>query len=213
MPREREPTFLNQRTVASNPGQLKVQLRVFYRCFPRGAVVIAAGIPLLVGVAFAVNWLPLGLGSSAQAYLTFGPLILAVALTRHGRRVQEQFERGDLNPGIVLSHDPDLIAVAADLRIGWPPCPVLKILPHPLQRIPGGRPPLSSRVATIAVYRRGARRDRWADIRPVAVNCATTDPRQIEQALARIAPAEWEALAAALQQVPTPYRPGIYELQ
>src|SRR5437667_6358329 len=107
--------------------------------------------------------------------MLFPPLILFAAAAHHPEFVREYFETCDLNPGVVLSHAPDLIAVHADLSTGFSPYPVVKVLPHPLRRMTGGRPLIGTRLATIASYRSGRRTDRWADVKPVAVNCATAD--------------------------------------
>jgi len=41
MKRERQSELISNTTVASNPGELRVQLSVFYRCFPRPAAPLA----------------------------------------------------------------------------------------------------------------------------------------------------------------------------
>jgi Protein of unknown function (DUF3239) len=214
MPGENRSYLMGDDTVASNPGELKANLAVFYRCFPRPPLIMAASLLFPVGVAIAANCLPGGSAISAHAELIFPPLIfvaIATQVTTHpARYVREYFEFGDLNPGIVVSHDPDLIAVHADLTKGFAPCPMIKIRPHPLKRMTGGRPPVGTRLATIAGYQGSKRKDRWEDVHPVAVNCATADPDQIKRALSRIGEREWRALDEGLRQIPEPYRPGLY---
>jgi hypothetical protein len=200
-------------TVATTPGEVEVQWGVFYRCFPRSAAVIGASLLLPVGVAIAANCLPGGVAISNHPELVFPSLLLFAGAAQHPQFVREYFASYDLNPGIVVSHGPDLIAVRADLSMGFAPYPVVKLLPHPLKRMAGGRPPVGTRLATIAGYRRGKQEDRWADVAPVAVNCATADRMQIERALARIEARRWEALDTALREVPRPYRPGIYSVE
>lgn len=52
----------------------------------------------------------------------------------------------------------------------------------------------------------------WSDFSLIAVDCATSDPAQIARVLASIPAAEWAAMEAALRQVPTPYKPGLYKV-
>jgi len=113
----------------------------------------------------------------------------------------------------VVAHAPDLIAVYSDLSTGGEPYPVVKVLRHPLDRMTGGRPPLGTRLATVALFRGAPNRPRWIDFTPIAVNCASSDTAAIERVVAGIRQREWQAMEEALRQVPTPYRPGVYPVK
>lgn len=226
MPSERKPRFVSDAAQASNPGRLKVQLWVYYRCFPRVPAAVGACLIVCGAAAF---WSP-------PAWVISGVLVGRLAITDPAR-VKEHFWYGCINPALIVSHDPDLIAVYSDLDAGAGPYPVVKVLPHPLKRMAGGRPAVGTRLATVALYAGRIRRPparlrsgaagqpdstaavesrlppRWTDFHPLAVNCATADLAEIERVLASIGEREWEAMAAALPQIPTPPQPGLYPVE
>jgi hypothetical protein len=53
-------------------------------------------------------------------------------------RAREHFWYGDINPAIVISLRPSLIAVYGDLSTGGAPFRVIKVLPHRLNQMSGG---------------------------------------------------------------------------
>jgi hypothetical protein len=227
MRRERKPQTISSAAVASNPGQLDVQFSVFCRCFPRAPVVIGVCSAIPLGMALLMH----------PAFLIPGMLLGPSLAYAYVGRARDHFWFGCVNPAVVVSHDPDLIAVYSDLSAGVAPCPVVKVLPHPLKRMTGGRLEAGTRLAAVALYEGPIRQRQqrpasgaggrptgtgsqiyilpphWSNFHPVAVNCATAEPAEIERVLASIAAREWEAMDVALPQVPTPYRPGLYRIE
>jgi hypothetical protein len=193
------------RAVASNPGRLPVQFWVYFRCFPEEPVVL--GVCLLIGLGLGIlgQWIVLGA-------IGLGLVCSYRRILRFFRTISRHFWIGNRNPGVVVSHNPDLIAVLTDLSTGRGGYPVIKILPHPLKLMAGGRPAVGARVATIAIDHGLLSEPRWRTFRPFAVNCATADRKLIQEALESIDERDWQALDWALRQVPTPYQPGLYDV-
>ena len=78
---------------------------------------------------------------------------------------------------------------------------------------PGAPPKLGEYVAVVAVYHPPTDGGHWADISPVAVQCATSDVADIRRALSRLDNGDWRDLEEGLSQVPTPTAPGLYPVQ
>jgi hypothetical protein len=133
-------------------------------------------------------------------------LALAVPLTLTSRH----FTEGCLNPGVVLSRRPDLIAVMTNLSLAdreTHAC--IKELRHPLGRL-CHKAAAGDRNACAAMYGPGTTRGRWLHFPPVAVGCASRAPAETRRCLESIPGAQWQALEGALRQVPVPYCPGLY---
>jgi hypothetical protein len=117
---------------------------------------------------------------------------------------------GDVNPALVVSTDPYLIAVLANLdAVGDLPKPVIKVLSHPLQRMTGGPPQVNTPLATVASYD-GECEGYWTDFFPEVINCITTDTSVIRRVVATIGEDEWDQLTDGLNQLRRPYRKRIY---
>lgn len=191
---------VDNRTRASNPGGLRVQYLVFLRSYP------LFGLWCFGSLAASLALAPWN--------LTF--LILAVLLGAVAAlwliRVREYFQHGCVNAAKVVSHRPDLIAVITDLTTGKGNTPVVKIVPHPLGRMSGGRPPVGTRLATVALYSGNGQKGHWDNFFPVAVNCATADRGAIQSLLRGIPARDWVELDEGLSQVSNPKAPGLYNV-
>jgi hypothetical protein len=108
--------------------------------------------------------------------------------------------------------------VFADLSNGvrFDGCPVMypavKVMPAPLERVPGKTFRLGDRVPTVSTYLSGDG-GHHSDFFPIPAVCATDDREAIDR-LMKALEAEnegWDALAVALDSVPQPYLPGIYQ--
>ncbi len=124
--------------------------------------------------------------------------------------IQDKFLYGCINPALVVSHSPYLVAVSTDLRLGGTPYPAIKILEQPLDKIKAGLPPINTRLATVSLYFGSYSRPHWDDFSPVVIDCVTNNKADIEQTIARIDRETWADLQDGLRQVKTPLTPGLY---
>ncbi len=124
--------------------------------------------------------------------------------------IQDKFLYGCINPALVVSHSPYLVAVSTDLSLGGTSYPAIKILQQPLDKIKSGLPPINTRLATVALYFGSYSRPHWDDFFPVVVDCVTNDKADIDRTIAKIDRETWTDLQDGLRQVKTPLTPGLY---
>jgi hypothetical protein len=187
-------------SAAARPGELAPNFLRYFLCFPTFTLVCLGLV--LVSLALAV-----------LLHFTFAILAMIVTLLLgwYWFRVRAKFVSGCVNPGIVVSRDPPLIAVATDLARGkGPSWPVIKVLAHPLARMAGGPFKKGDRLPTVALYY-GEEGPHWLDFEPVAAQCATGDRQEIER-LCESIEEEWQVLEAGLRQLPRPLAPGQYRI-
>ena len=213
----KKPFFADTTTFASRPGRVRVDLRVWVRCFPRET------LPMLAFVTFSVFVSVIMLvASPADAWgLVFFFAIAAGGVSfflwQKATLVKENFEYGCLNPAVVVTVNPYQIAVYGDLTTqGNDVWPAIKILSQPLGKTQGRRMQVGDRLATVSVYsdaNNSRFKPHWDDFYPTAVNCVTDDDTVIRDALWRLNQSleeEWNDLERYLASVPKPYRPGLY---
>ena len=198
----RKSLTLNDDAQASLPGNLDVQYLLWLRCFPREPLTYAAylaGALLLALFIGPLFWLPVA-------------LMLAVAVFS-AIRIKEHFRSGCINPACVVSLNPPLIAAYTDLTTGRAPWPVVKVLPHPLHRMHGGAPAVGTRLVVVALYSGEMGKPHWDDFDPIVANCVTRNEAAIEKAFSRLSEENWSDLKIGLQQVPQPYKLGLYPVR
>jgi hypothetical protein len=186
-------------TVASNPGRLSVNWFKYYNSFPEGPVVwlLTLGLAVVAGVR---------LGPVAAVIFVLAAVLLAV---RDALLVRAKFAGGDVNPGLVISSTPYLVAVHVDLSTGGPPRDAIKIIRQPLARMTGGAPAVGARLATVAVYHGPASGGAWKDVDPTVVNCVTGNAATIARVTGSIPQSAWNTLDRVLARVPG-RDPGLY---
>ncbi len=198
-------TFTLKDSQASNVGGITLQPGIYIRCFPGKCILLLLAALVVLGVA-------VGLGMAGQwraltAWVVFagGGVVFAI------RRVEEQFRHGDVNPSRVMSLNPPLIAVLADLNTGAGPARAfVKVVRQPLNRLSGGPLRLGDNVATVALYKGKPEKGVWDDIDPVLTACGTRDEAELQRVLSSITPDQWASLDFALPQIPTPLKAGFY---
>jgi Protein of unknown function (DUF3239) len=236
------PTTVDHRTRASNPGNLTISYWKYVRSFPQetrqqfselfwwlfffptinlgywlGGYQVVASMSANYSVAYPNIWIFL-----FGTYLLLGLVLnqaflkglwgisrkLMVWLTNR----REHFSFGCVNPAIVVSQSPPLVAVATDLRKWDEPYPVIKILAQPLHTISGGVPPIGTRLATVALYCAGAeaKQDHWVDFNPIVVNCITDNQTDIDRVFNSIQREDWQDLEMGLRRVEKRTQPGLY---
>jgi hypothetical protein len=193
----------SREAMASNPGRVRVDFAHYYRCWPTYPTVLA-----LLPFAFMVpallwHW-SFWIGTALCLVLNW--------LYWSGARWQGLY--GEVNPALVISADPYLIAVLTDMDTsGDGPKPAIKVLPHALQRMTGGPPVLNTRLATVSMYWGNGSAEQWTDFFPEVINCMTRDEEVIRRVLATISEDEWKVLTEGIGQVPKPYHKGIFFLK
>lgn len=192
---------------ATNPAKLRVDYSPYLRCFPRDVILIAlflVFVPILIGLALFYR-------SVAPLFICLGFLLLwSGFLLFHFWEVRDHFRVGNVNPAVVVSVDPYLVAVYTDMTMGAGSWPAIKILRQPLDRMAGGPPSIGQRLATAAMYTGHPLLGRWSDFDPRIVNCATCNTDDIQRVFASIPPHEWQALDAGLRTLVKINRPGLY---
>jgi hypothetical protein len=191
-------------SAASNPGRLAVHWGQYSQCFPLWPIICFMGTPVAIALSIAVHW----------AFWILAAIVLLLDFA-WWMRTRLHFVGGCINPGKVVSLDPPLIAVFTDLTKGEGyEHPVVKVLKHPLSRMSGGPFGVGQRIATIATYEHSDEdKPHWSDTYPVAVHCATTDLDEIDRVTAALDKDSWRKLDQALEQVPEPYEPGLYQIK
>jgi DNA-directed RNA polymerase subunit RPC12/RpoP len=192
---------LDDQSTASLPGNVKVNPIQYVTHFPLWPI-LWAGSLVATGVAALLTM------NIALIIIAF---MLLAANALYWYRVKEHFLHGCINPAVVVSTNPLLIAVSTDLTTGWKPWPVVKILPHPLRSIGGQPPQIGMRLSTVALYQSGGNDDsHWVDFHPKAVECVTTDEASIQYTMSQLDEDAWQDLHRKLMKVPRPFRAGLY---
>lgn len=191
---------------ASSPGNVSISVLVWLVHYPRW--------PLLL-FAMLVASLVLVLRAPFAGLMVAGFLILPNWL--YWRRIKEHFLHGDANPGLIVSVDPMLYAVGTDLTKGEGRFPVVKVVRKRFRPVCSPAT-VGARIMTVALYQASAEPEdvalpHWVGFDPRPIDCATRDRDQIDKALASVDDQRWAWLQAALEEVPQPYRPGIYPVE
>ncbi|WP_294311803.1 hypothetical protein [uncultured Chryseobacterium sp.] len=188
---------LDSDTVASNPGRVRIMPFVLMRHMRKSVLLL---IPLLVSLVFAF-----------QVSLLWGALpsiIFFVINYLYWRRKQEHFAFGDSNGGIVVSENPKLVAVTANLSKGFAGnYPVVKIIPYK------GKGRLNDRIGTIALYEgTSSCTPHWSDFFPVPVEYVNNNKAELNAVLRSYSEESWEVLESRLKQIAQPYKEGLFKI-
>lgn len=214
--------FINMETYATTPGRFGFNFITWIRCYPRYTVprllrlALAVAVPTVFLIAAPDSAWGVGLFSAvlfaAQAFALWGDV----------GTLRQKCSQGDINPAVVVSVKPYLIAVSASMsKYAGDAWPVIKILPEPLDRIRGPHLQTGDRLPTVAVYQDSPTTPYlpttpyWSDFFPTAIACLTDDADAVREAMRRLevnefGPDHWERLSENLARVPQPYRPGLY---
>lgn len=186
-------------TAASNPGMFRVSLLHYSRAYPKWPLVWFGGLVLSLLLCIVSLW------------FTISAAFFAFATWFYFNSVKSQFVAGCVNPGIIVSLQPPLVAVYTDLTKGGSEFPVVKIQQHPIHRMCTGPAEKGQKVTTVAFYESMEEElEHWTDFRPRLTACATGDRRIVQKQLQSIETEDWAHLKAAISQVPKPLTPGLY---
>lgn len=191
--------FINNDTHASHPGDVIFNPLVWAKYYPR-----EVGLQLIP----LIGSLVLGIFLNPIFFLAF--LYSAWRNFRYWMGFLEHFQGGDSNGGIVVSVNPNLLAVRTDLTKGFGEYPIVKIIEFRTL----GPVNVGDRFPTVALYQRSEDPDlpHWEDFFPLPMTYATDDSNMINRALINYGNAHWEELESGIQQLPTPFEPGIYQI-
>ncbi|MFY8073681.1 MAG: DUF3239 domain-containing protein [Pirellula sp.] len=204
MNEEQSTWTLDDSSRASNPGNLDVQYLRWFKSYPMWPLVWFSTLAIFTLLSIFLHWV-----------FWIPAVLLLVMNLLYWRRVSDHFHHGCANPGVVLSLEPMLIAVATDLTMGDGQYPVIKIIEKKLASICGNPPKVGSIVPTVALYQPSMKPDQthWADFDPRPVDCATSDLGEIKRVIESFTPEDLKELHSWIQQVPRPYQPGLYPIE
>jgi hypothetical protein len=191
-------------TVASNPGRTSLNPLAWFLSYP---VWILFWIIGLAGFTFLAWRFHKGFAAGSAVFV-LGNLF-------YWMRVRAHFMHGCVCPGVVVSTNPLLIAVATDLSCAPPAShPAIKVIEASLGRISGKVPEVGVRCATVALYDPPDQQVQgsWSDFDPRPIETATWSSSGRAQVLASIAVKDWNELDGWLKRVPKPYRPGLFRI-
>ena len=139
----------------------------------------------------------------------FLALLLIFVNVFYWKRKKEHFRYGDTNGGVIVSVNPNLLAVKTDLSSGFGNYPVFKIIPYKKKCRIGDR------IVTVSLYTSSSKEDcpYWVDFDPIPITYATKNPKEIELALSRIEEEQWFNLETSLGQIQRPYKEGLYRIE
>lgn len=186
---------------ASNPGMMKVSLWRHFLAYPKWALIWHLGLLFSIGLSVIS--------------LLFVPFVLFFlwAIRMYWKRVRSQFIAGCVNPGVILSVDPPLVAVHTDLRHADQPFPVIKVSREPLHRMLNVVPQEGQRVATVSLYESCTEEvEHWADFHPKVAACVASNSDDPQRLLDSIDADSWRELKEGLDQIPEPFEPGLYRI-
>jgi len=195
----------NSQSAASNPGLLRVNYLKFALCFPKWPLIWTSLLLVSVLLTVLLTWFGLIL-----------VLLLGAINLFYWYIVRMKFVAGCVNPGVVVSLDPPLVAVLTNLTKGgddveWN---YIRVLPQPLSKMTGGPPQVGQRVASVALYQNADDNSpHWESFAPTLVGCVTWNEREIARVLQSISPGDWKELQIGMTQLTQPPAEGLYKVE
>lgn len=199
MPYDDQTLTMSDVAKASNPGHLRANRLKYCLAFPKWSTFCFGGLAFFTVLTFLVHYM-----------FVVGTLLFLCLCAFYWVHLRERFIHGCINPGVIVSEEQGLIAVATDLTTGIGSYPVIKVLHHPLLMMLNQRRSKGTLVPTVAVYRGDENSPHWSDFFPIAVDCVTFGREPVDRILRQIDPEDWDQLRGGLEQVPRPFRPGLY---
>ncbi|MEZ6039119.1 MAG: DUF3239 domain-containing protein [Planctomycetaceae bacterium] len=201
MKRELDEMRRKSSSSASNPGLLRISYPRWVKAFPKW-VFIWHGCCLACFAMVPLTW---------SAFIPACMMLAAVGL--YWQKVKTHFIAGCVNPAMIFSLDPPLVAVTTDLTKGSGDYDVIRILPQPLAKMSTGLPEVGEQVATVSLYEDlEESQAHWSNFNPVVVDIVTTDNRHIDRILNSIEDEDWDLLETGLQQIGDWRDPGLYRI-
>lgn len=175
---DRRTVFLDDTTVASNPGRARVSFWRWAVYHPHWPVALGAPLVWLTYLVF-----------TSSLWWAIAALPLVGINFLYWRLVTEHMAHGNVCPGVVVCEHPLRVAVFTDMTKGSGSFPVLKIIEVPYYVRWDQRPEADDRVVTVALYQEHAEEGclpYWKNFRPIVaapVVRAKSDLIQLEASL------------------------------
>jgi hypothetical protein len=212
--------------VASHPGGINPELIRFLRYNPFPSVMYLFGFAIfalltVAAVAVQVLFIQSPERDAELGYASSIPFAAAAAFClirflQYWRSVKRHYEIGCVNPAVVVSERPLLIAVHTDLARSGDDAfsfPVIKVLRVKLGRAGDAKPRAGDTLVTVSLY--GGRRDKtpyWDDFDPWPAAHAMSDPARLKAIAESLEEEEWRRLHEGVQALAVPYSVGVYPL-
>ena len=192
------PLFIDGGTFATRPACVSLSWPVYCRAYPKWPAIFAATL-ILAAVLGETR------GLAVALVLLAG--LIGIIFVQH---TKARFRSGALCAGRVINAHPFQVAVLTDLaNDGLSSYPVLKVFSPPR---PAGPTNLGTRLAAVLLYSGTTPAGHWADCHPELALAANPSVALHEELLSRLADQEWQDLAAACEEIPKPYKCGLYPL-
>ncbi|MCE9525713.1 MAG: DUF3239 domain-containing protein [Planctomycetales bacterium] len=132
-------------------------------------------------------------------------------------KIRDKFIGGNLNPALVVSVNPPLMASLASLGRGSleeEEMAAVRIDEQPFAEMSGGPYQVGQQSVAVSLYEGDAEspRPHWADFDADPVAIAVPDAITIERTMSWLSLRSWDALRRGLAEIPQPYQPGIYRV-
>jgi hypothetical protein len=182
--------FYDSNTKASNPGNLTVNPFQWIKMnFMQVALII-----LLMGLGFF---------GMINIHWTFGILFVAAVLYNvwYWFNTINKFKAGDVNPGKVISINPDRVAVATNMSKYGGDFPILKIFKT---KLPAFEKEVGLMIPTVALYFDNPYEyPFWAEFKPVPISHGVSDKADLQARFSTFKKSDFETLENYLKQVDT----------
>lgn len=196
---------LDNTTVASNPGGIKVEPLIWLRNDPFWPSVWF--LLLLVSTFISVKY--------GAGFLLFVGLFVAANIF-YWQRIRDHFMHGCANPSVIVGIDPVLVATGTDLSKGDGEYPAIRIVQQDLNFIQGQAPKVGDRLVSVALYNPQSGDNGsspcWGSFDPIPVDFATSNLQAKRISMSTFGTGDWSELDDWLAEVPKPYQPGLYAI-
>jgi len=190
--------FYDSNSLASNPGKMKLNffrwIMMNFKAFVKNMAAILIGFFLMM----KLHWI--------FALVFIGALLYNIW---YWFMAYNTFAAGDVNPGKVLSINPDRVAVATNLTKMFGDYPILKIIET---NLPKFEKKAGNYIPTVALYKDNPYDyPFWAEFLPVPVSHGTSDKAILKARFETFKDEDFETLNNYIDQVPT-YEVGTYKV-
>jgi len=182
---------VDNHTIASNPGNANLNPFVWFLYNYKLIALMTLGLLLFIYLAAKIS-----------LWFIITSIILFGINTFYWLRKKEHFHSGDSNGGILISINPNLVAVSTDLTKGFGDFPVIKIITYKTSK----KLKLGDRIPTVALYSESTDDNvpHWIDFTPIPLSYATNDKNVIQEGIDSYSTDEWNDLETRLKEVPRP---------